>query len=297
MVAHGPKMSYLLLARFCYLYLTKIQTLRTFLFQLLFVFVAVHAFARPTGGSNDSIIKSITHETTGIELVFVSHPNMFPQNWYSNHIDPKAEPLDQNEVDRSIALIKGCFQKYPDSLLQTYLQKVYILKSLAFFGAFYGGTYSENAVYLSNKGIAHGYSKSYIEKVFHAEFSSILFNRNRQLFTDSLWHAANKKGVVYGDGGMQALKAGKSSETFISKINDKGFLNQYAQSSIENDFNAFAKNLFVPGAEFWAITSKFAGLKKKLELTVAFYHELDAEFTLEYFKSFTPKSENSDPQP
>lgn len=256
------------------------------LFWFAFFFLPLSGWAQdsiPTAEPGSSIWRHLD-EGTGVEIIFETHDGMFPKHWIGDKIQGTAVSLEKSEIERSLSIIKSCLAKYPDSLIQKHLKSVYVMSSLEFYGTSYGGTYSSNKVFVSNKGAANGYSHAYIEKVFHAEFSSILFNNFEKLFSSQLWKAANAEGATYGGGGVLALKAGKSSENFQEELNKMGFLNEYATSSVENDFNSFAKNIFFPTKEFWSITSKFEGLNKKLMLIVGFYHAIDPSFDLEYFQ-------------
>ena len=230
------------------------------------------------------------HKSTGIEIVFIEEADMFPESWHSDRVNAKVKALDKDEVARSVDIILDCFSHYPDSLLSAHVKRVYVLKSIEFFGQEYGGTYTKDFVFVTNQGLKKGYSDMYISKVFHAELSSVFFTRQKDQFPMQAWKKANSSDLNYGKGGMEALKAGQSSETFNEELHQMGVLNQYALSSLENDFNAFAKNLWVPSAEFWEVTSKFERLNKKLELIVDFYHTLDPTFDLTYFKNLTPET-------
>jgi hypothetical protein len=72
-------------------------------------------------------------------------------------------------------------KKYPTSALQKELKAVYFLKSMKFYNIGYGGTNSNDALYLTNNGEMLGYTELYLEQTFHHEFSSILY-RNHPSF-------------------------------------------------------------------------------------------------------------------
>lgn len=220
-------------------------------------------------------------ERTGIEIVFVAEQGMFPESWYKDDIQGKAISLNKKEIPRTIALLQKCLSKYPSDLLTKNLRKIYVVKKLEFFGVRYGGTNSSDIVYISNQGIEKGYNDIFIEQIFHAEFSSILWRNYSSDFREEEWLKNSK--TSYGNGGVEALKTGSSSELFQKEIHRKGFLNQYAMSSVENDFNAFAKNIFKAKNSFWSITQAHEGLKNKLQLIINFYHNLNKQFTQGYF--------------
>lgn len=246
------------------------------------------AFAQPANvPGGEPALTRFTDPATQVEVIFVEEEFMFPVSWYETEINAQATSLASEEIERSLAVVGRCFSKYPEGLIAKHLKKVYVVKSLEFFGTSYGGTYAANTVFLSNKGEDRGYTDEYIEKVFHAEFSSILYGKYAQHFDTKAWQAANDRNVEYGSGGMLALKTGKSSEVFLSTYHKVGFLNQYAQSSVENDFNSFAKNLFVPTKEFWNLTEEYNRLNQKLELILAFYQAIDPQFSREFFENLT----------
>jgi hypothetical protein len=262
-------------------------------FHLLLIFgflcVAQVSWAQvPTipSGEPEAITRTI-HSTTGVELIFVVEDGMFPETWYDSEIDAQAESLEHEEVERVLEILERCIAKYPEAIVKENLNRVYVLNSLQFFGTSYGGTYTSDAVFLSDKGEHRGYTDTYIEKLFHAEFSSVLYKNYADQFDHEAWAAACIEGFEYGAGGMQALKTGQSSEAFLYQHNELGFLNKYAQSSMENDFNSFAKNVFCPSPDFWQLTESYDGLGKKLALIIAFYQGIDPQFNAAFFEGLT----------
>ena len=223
---------------------------------------------------------------TGVKISFGVHDDMFPVSWHTERINARARPLDTTEYMRSLEILSAALSKYPDSLLRQDLDEIYVVQSLEFFGASYGGTYTGKVVYLSNKGARMHYTHAYIERVFHAEFSSVLMKRYPRSFDEKAWLRANARDFRYGEGGMRALKDGKSSENFVAEHHELGFLNQYAQSSLENDFNAMVKNLFMPNPGFWEVTDRYEGLRIKRDLAIAFYHDIDPMFNEAWFRAF-----------
>ena len=257
------------------------------LLMLMGLLLSFAGWAQPAEGEAPPLTE--IHSAHGDVLItLIPEPKMFPKHWYRDSIHAQTRPLKQDEVERSALIVERCLAKYPDSLLQASLTQVYVLESLRFFGTPYGGTYANKKVFLTNKGAQRGYSDHYIEKVFHAEFSSVLLQSHADYFDKNAWRAANVDTFSYGPGsGVLALKNGTSSEMFRTNFHEMGLLNQYAMSSLENDFNAFAKNIFLPTQRFWYSIEQHPRLQQKLDLVVAFYHRLDPHFTLEYFQGLT----------
>lgn len=219
-----------------------------------------------------------------VEIIFETENNMFPRNWYNGKINAHVTSLNTDEQIRSLKIIQKTLKKYPNNFIKRHLKKIYILHTLQFFNKKFGGTYSieKGAIYLSNKGIFLGYTDNYIERTFHAEFSSILLNTYPHLFSKEKW--LNYSLVKHGNSGVTALKNGNADTNFSKEFHIKGFLNQYASSSIENDFNSFAKNIFCDKHSFWRITEKYSLIKQKKELIINFYQSLDNQFNESFFK-------------
>jgi len=221
---------------------------------------------------------------TGVIIVFENESDMFPKSWKGGKINGTSEDLNKDEIERSIKILNKTFAKYPTQVLKNNLEKVYVLGSLSFYGVGYGGTNSSTRVYLTNKGAAYGYTNNYVEKLFHAEFSSILMRNYPQFLDEKTWININTKGFVYGGSGVEAIREGKSSESFAEELHKEGFLNQYAQSTLENDFNSFAKNIFRGGKKFWELANKHDKLWGKLQLILYFYQALDPAFDEAFFQ-------------
>jgi hypothetical protein len=64
----------------------------------------------------------------------------------------------------------------------------------------------------------------------------------------------------------------------------KGVLTQYGGSSIENDVNTFAQNIFCPEKNFWAYVDRFPGIKQKTKLLINFYGKISSMYTEQYFR-------------
>jgi hypothetical protein len=223
---------------------------------------------------------------TSIPIVFVDDGDVFPSSWYGGSTNGKFEDLDTSEIKRSREIILRAFEKYPAQVLTKNLRKVFVFKSLEFFGQGYGGTNSNDVVYVANSGKDDGYSDEYVESVFHAEFSSILLRKYPTYFQEQKWRACNGDDVVYGNSGVDALRTGKTGQDFLSELNEQGILDEYSLSDIENDFNCYAKNLFNPKPGFWEIVDTYPRVKSKVLLIVAFYSKLDPAIDERWFRKF-----------
>ncbi len=237
---------------------------------------------------------TIRDERTGVIICFSSAGKIFPTSWYSSKINAKGVSLSRSEYSRSKNIIFSALSKYPPSVIENNLKTVYVLKNIEFFGQSFGGTNSRKIVFLSNKGKEKGYKDFYLEQLFHAEFSSILLRNYGQYFNENQWKKNNSE-IEYGKGGVNALKKDLDSERFDRTSNEKGFLNQYAMSDIENDFNSFAKNLFLPKEGFRELIKENKKINNKRKLIIAFYNKVDRTFTEEYFNQILNTTKTKQP--
>ena len=226
------------------------------------------------------------HPNSGVKISFGLNDNMFPKSWTEGDINGQAKALSPKEYKRSKRIIIEALDKYPVEILKQNLSEVYILNSLMFYNQVYGGTNSNNNVYLVNSGKLDGYSDEYVEQLFHAEFSSILLRNYSNENFESKWEQINKNDFQFGKGGVDEIKTGKASTDFLPEYFKKGFLYQYAMSGLENDFNSISKNLFCPNNSLWKKAYRYQKIKLKIILTIDFYNNISDTFNIEYFKEF-----------
>jgi hypothetical protein len=225
-----------------------------------------------------------TDTRTGITISFSTDEEMYPESWRGGAVNGEATPLIETEYGRTKDIVAKALEKYPKDVLTKHVKKIYVLDGIHFYGVRYGGTNSLDRVYITNRGLDKGYSDRFIERLFHAELSSILLRNLSYYLNKTTWTACNAENFTYGGTGKDAIKNGKAGEDFDPALNEQGCLTQYATSNFENDVNAFAKNLFRAEPEFWNIVEKYPRVKCKLELIIGFYSQIDPTFTLEYFK-------------
>jgi len=234
---------------------------------------------------------SVTDPRSGIEIIFVAEDDMFPDSWMDEETNGKASSLDPSEYDRSAEIVQKALDKYPVAVLTANLKKIYVVSYLNFFGVGYGGTNSNDVVYMSNQGVNQGYTDYYIEQTFHHEFSSILMRNYADLFFESKWEAINKTDFTYGEGGVTEITEGKAGTDFDIEFHREGFLYQYAMSGVENDLNSIAENLFCPDEQFWTVYENYPRVKQKVLLTIKLYNSIDDKFCKEYFLRFKSTEE------
>jgi hypothetical protein len=153
------------------------------------------------------------------------------------------------------------------------------------YGASIGGTYTDDTIYIVDGGTALGYTDHFIERAFHEEYSSILFRRYQNYFDAYGWKELNPPDFSYYGSGYDAIKEGHAALDYDPDLLFDGFINQYATSEIENDFNAIASRLMSGEAEFWQAFDEYPGIRDKALLVMDFYQKINPIFTEDYFRS------------
>ncbi|MDW8302467.1 MAG: hypothetical protein RML38_08360 [Bacteroidia bacterium] len=224
--------------------------------------------------------------STGIKIIWQNVE--FPTKWMQQPINALYVPIEEKEKDRFLPIILKAMRKYPAAVLRKNLKFIYLAGCLSFYGVKYGGTNSNDCLYLANEGIEKGYTELYLEQLFHHEFSSILLRNYPKYFQKDEWLSYTEYEFKEGSSGVEAIKKGANKTEFDEELCQKGILYQYALSSLENDFNAYAENIFCPKKEFWKIAEQYFNVKQKVYLIIDFYNSISSEFNMDYFLKFKP---------
>lgn len=248
-------------------------TVRPLLASFLFAFVALSAFSEVPGGKPASAPVIVLDQASA---------DIFPESWRTPRVNAKAELLDEAERERCQKIVGHALGKYPADLLTATLKKIYCLGRLEYSGALTGGTRSRNAVYVVCKP---SYAATDVERIIHAEYSSVLFQKFPQHFDAKAWNAINPTDFRYLGGGVQAVKAGLASRRSDEAMREQGFVCEYAKASIEEDFNCHVAPLFMGDAEYWQAVEKHPKLKAKSDLVIGLYSKIHASFTLAKFQA------------
>ena len=222
----------------------------------------------------------------GVQISFASDISIFPESWQVAPINAVAESINPKEIARCKKIVVKALRKYTSPILKKDLKTVYFIKTISFYDVPFGGTNSNDALYLSNNGIERRYTDLYMEQNFHHEFSSILYRNHPELLDEKAWAKANVAGFDYSDpeAGVGAIRENKSSQEFDTALCRLGFLTQYSLSGMENDINTFAQNLFSPSEGFWELVDQYPRIRQKFRVLLGFYNSLDPVFTENYFR-------------
>lgn len=226
----------------------------------------------------------------GIKINYnTSAPDFFHETWVKDaDVKPKATQANFIALLKTIRTIKIALEKYPKNLLSSNLQNIHIAKSLNFFGNDYGGTYRtgysnnkvNNSLYLASGSIDSAdliHSDISLERIFHAELSSIFIKDYHKYFDSKAWSRLNPPNFKYGNNVQQALTDDSiSSETGTSKSLPNGFVTDYAMTEPENDFNSIAGLYFTDLPKLQDYSKKFPVIKSKAKYLESFYNNINS---------------------
>jgi hypothetical protein len=224
-----------------------------------------------------------------VRVVTSADAAIFPESWWNPPVLASGEVLPEDQIQRARMILERAVAKYPSQVLQADLKAVYVLSELRYSGVITSGTNSRTSVYLKIGDVKQGFTDAHIEGVFHAEFSSILLRNHTHDLDKDAWHAVNPPGFKYLGNGVDAVKQKVAATVLRDELHEKGFLVEYAQSTLENDLNGFAKMLFNGEAELWRVAEAFPKIRRKLDLALAFYQKIDPAFTEAFFRSLVPR--------
>ncbi len=226
----------------------------------------------------------VTLREIPVPVVTGSGDEIFPEAWRGGKVAASGEMLPDHRREESLRVMDSALAKYPAEVLQEHLRMVYLLGELRYHGVITSGTNSKTCVYVKIGSPEKGFTPRHNEAVFHAEFSSILL-RNRPEFLDqTAWKAANPPGFTYLGNGVDAVRQGKARTTLDDSLNACGFLSEYGQSTLENDFNSFAARLCTGDAALWKIAIQHSAIQRKLSLVLRYYQQIHPKLEEKHFR-------------
>lgn len=199
----------------------------------------------------------------------------FPADWLPAPVLANATLLDSAEFERSRNCIEIALNRYSTPVLADELKHIVMFQAIRFYGLKFGGTNSIDTVFLTNDGAAKGYTDRYITGAFHHEFSSILLRNHPDKFDQKAWDKAIPPNFQYRGNGTDAVREGTSNTSYDSSLYQQGFVSQYSQASMEEDFNMLAEGLLTGDPEMAEAARRSARIRAKLTVVVQFYKAID----------------------
>jgi hypothetical protein len=219
--------------------------------------------AQPVGGAN------------GVAIEFAHDVRVFPERWrdppYSARCAPLEYPSERVRVSRAVA---SGLARYPAGLLASNVRRVVVVRRLFFSGIRAAGTNSQDTVFVA----CDGESSEFVVETLHHEVSSILLRNHRERFPQDEWTAQNPAGFRYRDSGVAAIRERRDSLEYDAALHEEGFLHQYAQASLEDDFNSICEKLLSGEERFLAIAARRERIAAKARLARRFLVAIEPGF-------------------
>ena len=196
-------------------------------------------------------------------------------SFYRGHeMEVKSIPVSERKI--KFESLSKELDKYDSSFLENHIEEVYFAQKIIVDGHRFGGIRSRFD--LERVMIMHPI-------VFHAEFSSILFFKYKNIFPKKEWKKINPL-FTYTENSDQVIDSPDyPNKPFANpELLQKGFITRYATTSVENDYNEIYKALYLRQARLFENCGKYPKLKQKTDLTIKFLSKvMQQELDKEYF--------------
>ena len=230
-----------------------------------------------------AIVKSVS-------IRFDVNPEMFPEEWRKAPINALAKPIIVSKNALSLQAIKTALTVYPESVLGKNLREIYVVSSLSFYELSYGGTNSLDQIFLTCELETTKDATEFLQQALHHELSSIFLRNYPEHFDRKAWNSVLPRNFQYTGSGKDALANGASNTNYSSELMEEGFLTQYSQSSLEEDFNMIAEGMMSGRSEFWKAVDRNPKVKAKANLVIRMYGRIVPSFTEQYLRSLVTKT-------
>ncbi len=202
-----------------------------------------------------------------------------------------AEENDYQKLYNYLKLFDTEFSKYPKSFHKTTnLASVVFVKSLGYGGQLRTGIPDYYKEILLMDFIRGEYNKTYQKHSLHHEYYHMIeqeFNKDAY-WKDPKWNSLNIKGTKYGSGGSSVQH---QTNVYDYVHPEKGFVNLYSMSGIEEDKAEMFATLFVK-SEYKKLMNwinEDEVLKKKKNYMIEFLCSKDSNFKKDHWTKIHEK--------
>jgi hypothetical protein len=208
---------------------------------------------------------------------------LFPPDWFDPPLSVEFTVAPAEERERSKAVIRAALAKYPARFPTDTVARVVLVRSMRGRGVEVGGSYavSLRTVYVCSTD-GSDRKEAAVERTVHHELSSLVLRLHGSEFPSEEWARANPPGFEYGPGGLEFLATRGGDDGRVALVRDplvlEGFVNEYAKSSLEEDFNTVAELVMSNPAFAHYLAARSPRLKQKIDLMLGFYKEVWPDF-------------------
>jgi hypothetical protein len=211
----------------------------------------------------------------------------FPESW-----NPKSkirfERIGDAEFQQTAEILTRCIAKYPESSLESSMDAIYVMKSLQFDGKEIMGCVARRTIYFCNSGDVMVFTDAFIERALHYYIASALFDSHPDWFESSAWKRSLPvvfKYLLSNSTNLEYQERGWGTSGESSHNHPPGTV--VASGSFESEkfeFAQIASALYCNRPDLWAAVKRKPRLAKKADVVMAFYANLHASLTRQYFQ-------------
>jgi hypothetical protein len=181
--------------------------------------------------------------------------------------DGEIFPAAQSSLDESLRGVEDALTVYPTSFVSSQIDAIFVAGNLFLDDEPAGGTYHQTWIIVASTTDPEGES-NYNSALYgvHHELSSFIYHKSYDI--------AKSWGSLMPKGWLPKLSS-KESLSIIEQPTDyeNGFLNNYATTTIQNDFNTYAEFVFARTDELIELAKQYPLVTKKLRLFINAYSQ------------------------
>lgn len=198
-----------------------------------------------------------------------------------------ANPLAAGEIDRSEHVLREELRKFPPALLKRYLDRIYLLQDLRYQDVEVGGVnFRQTRTICLSAG--PGATESFIARLLDHELTHLLISGRGSGFPFREWARINPPTFRYGNGGIEAIRAGMTMGDGDDSCRAQGFARPYGMSDINEDAACIGEMLFSGDPTFWSSVDRVDSLRAKTEMLAKYFSSLDPELNIDLFRLMPP---------
>lgn len=183
------------------------------------------------------------------------------------------EEAEQRMIDMATPALRKFFHSYNEAFLKGKIESIMLFKNIKYLNSNVGGLSDGNTIWLKLRDLPQESLNKKYSEVLHHEFSSNVY-KQISFMKRTIWKKMN---YVYHYTVSYLKKCLNDPSFAISsteEILSGGFLNNYALTNDENDFNIYAENLFTEPEKLKKLKATYPNIKIKLEKLKEYYREL-----------------------
>jgi hypothetical protein len=262
-------------------------------------------------GTNTKAQSRLTEKTVrGVSVVTDFAPpeaaTVFPEVMRLIPGEIKARPMPAPRVQRSLTVLPEVLSHYSEPMLRRFLKRIVLCHDLylgplqaagTYYRAFMGNAGTmEGTLYLSSTGDGpladFLYTPSLIAETVHHELSSLVLTEAYTVGDMEQWERLLPRGFTYRSDVVTETLSGEREDEEITQLSPRylseGFLNRYARTDLENDFNTVAAALFSGDTKFWQAFDQHTRIRGKARIVLALYARYDPHITEDYCRRLRP---------